>query len=736
MVDPSHVSEKIFWFESETDQSVMQEEEQMEYRSNFQEEEKLLDHVLVLIRDRIPLMEEEIKKTEEYLEFLYAMEVDPYSPYRHEIPGMEEHHQYYAKSLLHMKKAASNPYFGKIYFSYEGEKQDHLYYIGKRNISDLTFTNGEPMQIIDWRAPVSAVYYDGRLGKTNFDGPYETMYVDLKGKTTIKIKDGKLVNLYDVEVVTNDELLADYLSQNKDTVLNDIITVCQGAQKKKKKKKLSQNIIVQGVAGSGKTTVALHRISYLLYNYEKEITYENVCLIAANPLFLHYITSMLPDLDVPAVQQGTMQEILTNGIAQYQPHFSRKITEGVFQTVYSNETYPKQIQNFLDEIQQQVFRENRIRLLTVELVSAEQITVILRKKSMSLFEKAKELDKIMDHSLKRCRGELISIITDYKENETVKKIAKDILKLDPNHILEFNVESNYGRLTKFFKNYFSRRLKQLRVQELFSEFTGLSKIETVNDLACYLYLLYQVKGPKQEFDKTKQIVIDEAQDFNIAVYLCLRAIYSKATFTIVGDVMQNIHEDGLHSWEPVLEEAFDGKAECIKLLKSYRNTIEISAFAQKIMEYVTQKPFYIEPIIRHGKAPQIYSYQSDEDKIKRIQSELIPSFQAEDRKLNAIICKTMENAQKAAHALRETEHVILMDTEQEHLEFGTYIVTVGSSKGLEFDAVILWDFDLYDIQTDSLDYKLLYVAMTRALHELHIFSNREEIGKIAKELFE
>lgn len=699
----------------------------MEYRSNFQEEEKLLAHVLVQIKDRIPLVEAEIKKTEDYLEFLYAMEVDPSSPYRHEIPGMEEHHRYFTKSLLNLRNATENPYFGKIFFSYEGEERDNLYYIGKKNISDLTFSSGEPMQIIDWRAPVSAVYYDGRLGKTNFEAPGGEMNVELKGKTTLKVKDGKLLNVYDVEVVTNDELLADYLSQNKDTVLNDIIATIQDEQNRIIRKRLDQNIIIQGVAGSGKTTVALHRISYLLYNYEKEITFENVCLIASNPLFLHYITSMLPDLDVPAIRQGTMQEILTNGICQYQPKFSRKITSGIKQEVYSNDAFPGCFQAFMDKIQQKIFREKRIRFLTIELVTEQQIAVILNKKNMTLFGKAKELDKMIEHSVKRCKQELISIITDYKENETVKRIARDILQLDPNHILEFNVETNFNRLARFFKNYFSRRLKELKCQELYQTLTGHRKIETVNDLACYLLLLIQIKGSKREFDKTKQIVIDEAQDFSSVVYLCLKSVFSNSTFTIVGDVMQNIHEDGLHSWEPVLNEAFHGKAECINLLKSYRNTIEISAFAQQVMEFVTKKPFYIEPIIRHGEVPGIYSFQSEKEKAERIQVNLLPSFRQNNRNLNAIICKSMAEAKRVAKLLEKEKTVRLMDTEQKKLEFGTYIVTLENSKGLEFDAVILWDFDSYSLGISSLDYKLLYVAMTRALHELHIFTNNAEI---------
>ena len=140
--------------------------------------------------------------------------------------------------------------------------------------------------------------------------------------------------------------------------------------------------------------------------------------------------------------------------------------------------------------------------------------------------------------------------------------------------------------------------------------------------------------------------------------------------------------------------------------------------------------FYIEPIIRHGKAPAVYPFLSEQDKAEKIKNELLPFFRAENRNLNAIICKTMEEAKNAAEVLKQEKDVLLMDTEQEQLEFGTYIVTLENSKGLEFDAVILWDFDSYSLEAASLDYKLLYVAMTRALHELHIFSNQPEIARM------
>lgn len=692
----------------------------METSDQFLLEQTTLEKMLNKIKARIQNLDEKSFKQKEYIKYLYSIYTPDDTEYHTDIPVAEEMARNYEKDLRDIQKIKTNPYFGKITLRFDADRSDSTYYIGKKAIDNDTDTG---MTIIDWRAPIANVYYSGKLGRTSFDGPNETIGLDLKLKRTIKIRDGVLESIYDAEVVANDELLLDYLSQSKGLVLNEIIATIQDEQNAIIRKSIGKNVIVQGVAGSGKTTVAIHRISYLLYSYRELLNFENIFLIAANPLFLNYITSMLPDLDVPVIRQETMKNLL---LKEYQAAFSQEAElDGNTNPIYDNNAYVPSFTSFFDEIEASVFKEKELEFLGYPLLDAYQIENIKSKKSESLLSRAKALDELIEKSLTLKQTHILWFISDHKEEPVVQETVRKQFKLKGDYIFDSEVQSKYPKFKQNFKNYYTRRVKKLNVQKLFGQFTkSKGTVLSLCDIACMLSLYFKING-STEHEEIKHIVIDEAQDFNITIYYFLRCLFPNATFTIVGDIMQNIERDGLDSWDS-LKQIFQPKTDYMELLKSYRNTYEISRFTKKVMESIMKTPFHIDPLKRHGDPVSCIPFETLEQKIEKAK-EIFRLQQAKGRKLNALICKNAGETETLSFELNHTAAILNADAGS--LEYGNYIVDIKSAKGLEFDSVIIWDFDSY---TDE-EYKLLYVAMTRALHSLYVFTNNGAVAKLADE---
>ena len=212
------------------------------------------------------------------------------------------------RDLLRCQKARKKPYFGRIDFKDPKQKQAESYYIGRTGISD---NDANPL-VIDWRAPIASVYYENAIGSCTYKVKNEGSFaIDLKRKRTYEIENDRLKDFYDSDVVANDDLLTQYLAKSKKAVLGEIIATIQKEQNAIIRQSPKTNLIVQGVAGSGKTTVAMHRISYILYNYEEQFRPQDFYIIGSNRILLNYITGVLPDLDVYGISQMTMEELFT-----------------------------------------------------------------------------------------------------------------------------------------------------------------------------------------------------------------------------------------------------------------------------------------------------------------------------------------------------------------------------------------------------------------------------------------
>ncbi len=687
----------------------------MERESNLpgitrEAEEKQLARVIGIAEDNLRRTKEESARLageiHELLEAYGAKDVEALSM----IDNMQVRYEEAKKSLERYKKARKKPYFGRIDLTDRQIGKKEVFYIGKVGITK----NIVEQEVIDWRAPIASVYYENGLGTCSYsvrnEGTYE---ITLNRKRTYEIEADKLKDFYDSDVVANDELLTKYLAKNKKAVLAEIIATIQKEQNAIIRKSPKQNVIVQGAAGSGKTTVAMHRISYILYNYENEFRPEDFYIIGSNPVLLNYITSVLPDLDVYGVRQMTMEQLFVRLLYEEWDDREKKVkplaskedaAKGTLAWFQAVEAYCNRIEKqtipMEDVLWQGVHQERGVRLLTAESIA----DYIKENPDISIQNKIAYLNKrLMAKVSNLISGKVIT----YTEKE--KK----------------EIRSRY-------RNYFGGKEWKGSVFELYQDFLEEQREKgyavtipqdayDIYDLAALAYLYKRIKET-QQVREASHVVVDEAQDFGMMAYAVLKYCMRGCTFTIMGDVSQNIHFGyGLNDWEVLKKVMLTGpKDRFLALRKSYRNTIEIANYAMEILKHGTFPIYPVEPIIRHGD--EVFTGKCKNREQMTLQTaELIKDWQKAGYETMAVICRDDKEAGKVQRELREKGIEVQELTEKAEFEAGVMVLPIAYTKGLEFDAVLLWNPNQEAYPQDDGHVKLLYVAATRALHELAVY---------------
>lgn len=629
-------------------------------------------------------------------------------------------------ALKKNKMALEKPYFGRVDYQDKEDKVNHTFYLGKNAVMKDT----TEVLVVDWRAPVSSIYYESQVGESSYQVPEQKRRdIILDRKRTYEIEKGHLIEYYDAEVVANDELLTKYLAKNKEAVLGEIIATIQKEQNDIIRETPFHNSIVQGVAGSGKTTVAMHRISYILYNYKDKFRPEEFFIIGSNRMLLNYITGVLPDLDVYHVNQMVMEEFLIRFLER---DFDEKKYKVRYQKIEKEEEENREFQVYKGSLAWLEALEEYCKKLEDEMISKDTIIYkekeIFPKEAIQQFLENNKNFSVQD-KINMLNKRLVIKIKDYnKQLDETSEVIKQEKKKFQNYFGERNFKKSLLEIYKQFVCYLQER--QTGYQE------GLELLQRrlekkeldVYDLAALLFLKRYLKMT-EEIDEVKHIVIDEAQDFGVLIFGILKKILPKATFTIMGDISQNInYNSGMNDWEALRNFVFSPERDYFHILaKSYRNTIEISQYAGKILEHCSFQTYEIQPIIRHGKEPkEVKCFSKKELLAKSV--EQIKIWKKQEYDTIAVICKNQEEAIKVQREL--SDHIEVEEGNLEDMTFtrGVMVLPVYLTKGLEFDTVLLWNPIEQQYKTGDANAKLLYVAATRALHELSVFY----MGEITK----
>lgn len=668
----------------------------------FKKEEEKLNHILIKYYEVMKYYKNRINSI--------------FTTYANNQTMIENLTEIYLEKTRLMEKSLNKPYFARLDFKRNGESDIEELYIGKVGVIDEKNNN----IIIDWRAPVSSMYYDSNIGDASYKAPEGICTGKLLLKRQYEIENKQLKSYQDVDTVSNDELLKPYLEASVDNRLKNIVSTIQHEQNRIIREPVNKNLIIQGVAGSGKTTVALHRIAYLVYNNRENIKPEQYLIIGPNKFFVNYISGVLPDLDVEDVKQLTYDElcseILQENITLIDEDVKllKSIKNGkelTYQKIKVSMQFKKALDKYINEIKESTIPIYGVRINEKEIISNEFI-----KQIYNSFEELDEYDNIKTRLMRtnlffeKYIDENIEQYREYSEKELKKALKTYFNKLIP-------------KIPKIYQNFLSNLDKYLEISEDIKEQVKINIINLKNkkfefeDLSSLIYLKAKINGI-DEYGKYKQIVIDEAQDYGEFTFFSLKFILKNAAFSIFGDLAQSIYQyRSIENWESVLNNTFRNQGDIQYLLKSYRTTTEIMDSANNITKYI--KLNTAKPVIRHGKKVSFIKYKEKNEQISLIK-RILEQYKTQNYKTIAIICKNEEEAQELYIKLEmnDIKNITLNDTEYNG---GICIITSYLAKGLEFDGVIISNSGEEEYNSNKIiDMKLLYVAMTRPLHELTI----------------
>ncbi len=685
-------------------------------------------------------------------------------------------HDTLALKVKNLYTARGKPYFARVDYKENSSDKSEKLYIGKMSLSR---DEDQEIVIVDWRAPIANLYYEGRLGPSSYECPDGVINGDLLLKRQFSINNGNLDEIFDIDITTNDEFLQTYLGANAENRLKEIVSTIQEEQNRIVRAPMWKPLIVQGVAGSGKTTIALHRIAYLIYTFEKSFDPENFMIIAPNRLFLNYISEVLPELGVERVKQTTFEDfsmeligkkfkiidaneklnIFVNyNVTKKQIEYNNLVRNASILKTSMNFKYV--IDDYLKEIESNFIPKEDIALGTKVIYSYEELNnLFLTQYGMwPIAQRMNEIKKSITTRLRASKEQFIQQINAEcdrkvakarlgiadeaerqkfireafeKRDRVLDKIEKAAKSLVKNYVDSLPKLSPYQYYVDLMNNaeVFDRIAGKYADEDI-CKFTRDYTIKILNskrveqeDLAPIIYLKYKIYGMDEKIP-VRHIVIDEAQDFSAFQFFVMKKIVKDSSFTILGDLCQGIHfYRGVRSWDEIVNGVFEGRrCEFLTLEQSYRTTVEIMDAANNVMEKLDNKDLTrAKPVIRHGDPVEYIQKNSIDDVAEDIVIK-IEQAKSQGHKTIAVICKTMEECNQILPLIKKADKDVSIITGNEK-EYKSGIVVVPSylSKGLEFDVVLISNASSDNYSTSDLDIKLLYVAMTRPLHKLCVY---------------
>lgn len=718
----------------------------------------------------------------------------------------ERSHRQRTKLWHSLKRLLPSPYFGRIDFQEDGLGFSEQIYIGVSSFAD---TDGLNFLVYDWRTPIASMYYDYSPGAA----AYETLDGQIAGTMTLKrqyqIRDGQLRNVFDTSLTIGDELLQQVLGHGADAQMKSIVATIQKEQNTIIRNDRSRMLIVQGAAGSGKTSAALQRVAYLLYKHRDRLRADQIVLFSPNPMFNSYVSTVLPELGEENMQQTTFQEylaywlgaafrledpfdqieyVLTAGTGESQAYKAR--LSGI--KYKASENFLHAIRNYAQWLEKEGMLFRSIVFRERELITAAQMksqfysydgTIRLANRIVLLQEwllrelgslerqerEAQWVQDELDYLDNDQYAEAYStLLKKYQRDDEVFEFAEQYVEaygeLPRQEMGEENVFDFAGQEEELLRGMIAkaqfrplrREVKRLLFvdatglyNQLFQEAAGdyrkmsgetevpehwpdicrltrekLGRLELLHeDATPFLYLKELVEGTRTNTE-VRHLFVDEGQDYSPFQYAFLRRLFPRARMTVLGDFGQAIfvQATNLHEADsPLIRLYGEEDTSVIRLVRSYRSTREIVAFTRQMLPDGEE----IVPFDRSGRNPLLVQTTSSEQRAARI-AEHLAALKAEGFGSIAVITKTAADSREAFAELtaQGCESLRLITKETLAFEKGTMVIPAYLAKGVEFDAVLIYDASAQAFGRES-ERKLFYTACTRAMHRLLLYATAE-----------
>ena len=741
-------------------------------------EQKHLDNIMKQIKEREKSLKKSIKSAEgearnlnshffddvklDYDGYSTSMETALSIHQQQQLLSEREHAwQHSAKQLDTVERLEKRPYFARVDFKEQGEKKPETIYIGLGSFAD----KNDHFLIYDWRAPISSIYYDGKLGEVSYNSPEGKITVDMTKKRQFMIEDGKIVNMFDTNESIGDQMLLEVLSEKSSTQMKSIVTTIQQEQNKIIRNTSADLLFVQGAAGSGKTSAILQRIAFLLYRYRGNLTSSDVIMFSPNQLFNDYIKNVLPEMG----EQNMVQMTYWQFVARRLPGMN---VENLFKQ-FEDQNADTNISKFKDSVNFFNLVTRYAKHLNKRGVVFKNIYFRDKKKPYFDKEKIKEIyysyneNYNLANRIDATREELIKMLNRKIAPEVRKAwVARTIEGMSQSELNELydrpdqefeseaKEEAFLGRKIvlkalkgvhkRILHNHFiNMRAQYLSFLRAVPKMVDLAKWNideedwmhhidevkenfkkhdiAITDVSAYLYLYDLITGRRTDYEM-RYAFIDEIQDYTPFQLAYLKYNFPRAKFTMLGDLNQAIFtKDESRSLLKQISGLFDPeKIDVVQLTKSYRSTKQLTNFTKQILRQGEK----IEAFNRQGPKPVIWGRDSDEQAIDVLVDVLRDN---EKRKMTtAIITKDLAGAKFVHEKLSEKgEKSTLIATANQRLVDGTLVIPSYLAKGLEFDAVVMWGANKKNYhQLDET--QLVYTITSRAMYKLDVIYTSEK----------
>lgn len=653
-----------------------------------------IDVAISFINERIQSQSDEIKYLNNHMqEYKTDMDHLEKNAMREAITNTGNLGDHSVDKRKRLHRLRNVPFFGRIDFKPVDQDKTHSVYLGVHN-----FQGGKNNAnlVYDWRAPISSMFYDFELGEAFYRTNDARIDGDILLKRQFRIRNSEMEYMIDSELTIQDEVLQRELNQASSSKMKNIVATIQREQNAIIRNEEARNLIIQGVAGSGKTSIALHRIAFLLYKFKETIASTDILIISPNKIFASYISNVLPELGEETVEETSMEEI-ANDIFIYQIKFQSFFDQVAELLTKHDEKLIERIRfksstDFLKKMDEYILSLENDGFKPIDIIVARKPVPAWFIKEMFVKHNRKPLLNRFNAVVE----EIVNNVNQFYQYEIKGKERTDLHTTIRKMFVSYSLTVLYNGFYNWIGN---RELLKMRKGHVYE----------YSDVYPLIYLKMKLEG-LQPFHKVKHLVVDEMQDYSAVQYRILSVLFP-CKKTILGDINQSVNPFSSSNLETIQDIFPD--AECMTMLKSYRSTYEITQFTKRISQRIE-----VEAIERHGEEPEIYTHKTEAEEMKHI-IHLIEDFQKSGQNSLGIICKTQPQADVLYKALEDLFNINLLNAGSVAFGGGIVITTAHLAKGLEFDNVIVPHCSKHNYHTDT-DRQMLYVACTRAMHSLKL----------------